>query len=62
MKFNFNVFAKSVPGICIVVGAASAIVSKMGDLGGGLFAFGIFLTIAGIMLQIVYLISSRNGR
>ena len=55
MKFDFKVFAKNVPAVCIVSGVALIIVSKVADLGGGLIALGVLLIIAGIGLQILYL-------
>ena len=56
MNFEFKAFAKSVPGICIIGGVALAIASRIPMLDGGLFALGVGLTIAGFVLQILYLV------
>jgi len=55
MNFNFEVFAKSVPAICIVSGVALIIVATVSHLGGGLVGLGVFLLISGIGLQVLYL-------
>ena len=54
MKFDFKVFAKSVPAICIVSGIACIVISQ-GNTGVSLVTLDIFLIIAGIGLQILYL-------
>jgi len=55
MNFDFKAITKTVPGVCIVGGIALTIISKVADLGGSLFALGVFLLIAGIVLQVIYL-------
>jgi hypothetical protein len=55
MNFDFNILAKSVPGICIVGGIALVIISELAGL--GLTALGVLLIIAGIALQVYYIYS-----
>jgi hypothetical protein len=55
MNFDFKVFARSVPAICIVGGIALIVISKVSELGGGLIALGVLLILAGIGLQILYI-------
>ena len=61
MNFDFKAIAKTVPGICIIGGIALATISKVTDLDGSLFAFGVFLGIAGIVLQVIYLYLKYRG-
>lgn len=62
MNFDFKAIAKSPPGICIICGVALAVISGVGGLGGGLFGFGVFLVIAGIVLQVIYLYLKYRGQ
>ena len=54
MKFDFKVFAKSVPAICIVSGVLCIIISKASS-DVSLVALGVLLIISGSGLQILYL-------
>ena len=55
MNFDFKAIAKTVPGICIVGGIALIAIPALTGLGGPLIGLGIFLLIAGIGLQVLYL-------
>jgi hypothetical protein len=55
MKFNFKVLAKTVPAICMVCGLVLLLGSCKAGLGFGAGAFGVFLILAGIGLQVLYL-------
>jgi len=55
MKFDFLVKNKTVPGACIIGGIALIAIPAVTGLGGPLIGLGVFLLIAGIGLQILYL-------
>ena len=61
MDFKFKVFAKSVPSVCIVSGLLCVIVSQL-NIGVNFTAVGVFLIIAGIGLQVLYLCLKYSKR
>jgi hypothetical protein len=53
VKFSFDIFAKTVPAICIVSGVALLVVKQGG--------WGAVLILAGIGLQVLYLFLRYRG-
>lgn len=62
MKFYFKAVAKNTSGICIIGGIALCLAAKVAELGGGLFALGVFLILAGIGLGVLYLVLRYRRR
>ncbi len=54
-KVIIKIIAKSVPAICIVIGVLLVLGSCSAGLGFGVGVLGVFLILAGIGLQVLYL-------
>jgi hypothetical protein len=55
MNFDFKAIAKTVPAICIVGGIFLIVIPEVTGSVRSLIGLGVFLLIAGIVLQVLYL-------
>lgn len=62
MKPDIKVVARTVPAICIVLGFVSLFGSCTAGLDPGFGVFGFFLIVAGIGLQVLWILYGRRGR